>query len=114
VIGCAHGYSNQGPEIKDWHAHVYFDPATRDVAWALRERIEKAFDIVMGASTRSRSARIRCSATRSTSRIAVRAADLWLTLNHGDLTVFIHPNTGQDLEDHRDRALWIGRRCRWC
>jgi len=23
--------------------------------------------------------------------------------------VFIHPNTGQDLEDHRDRALWIGQ-----
>ena len=33
----------------------------------------------------------------------------WLTLNHGDLTVFIHPNTGQDLEDHRDRAVWIGK-----
>jgi len=33
----------------------------------------------------------------------------WLTVNHGDLTVFIHPNTGQDLEDHRDRALWIGQ-----
>ena len=27
----------------------------------------------------------------------------------GDLTVFIHPNTGQDLEDHRDRAVWIGK-----
>jgi len=23
--------------------------------------------------------------------------------------VFIHPNTGQDLEDHRDRAVWIGK-----
>ena len=35
-------------QIKDWHAHVYFDPATRDQAWALRERIEKSFDIQMG------------------------------------------------------------------
>ena len=32
----------------------------------------------------------------------------WLALNRGDLTVFVHPNTGQDLEDHRDRALWLG------
>ena len=23
--------------------------------------------------------------------------------------MFIHPNTGQDLEDHRDRAVWIGK-----
>ena len=35
----------KAPEIKDWHAHVYFDAATRDAAWALRERIEKEFDI---------------------------------------------------------------------
>jgi DOPA 4,5-dioxygenase len=27
-------------QIKDWHAHVYFDAASRDAAWALRERIE--------------------------------------------------------------------------
>ena len=31
--------------IKDWHAHVYFDAASRDAAWALRERIEKTFPI---------------------------------------------------------------------
>ncbi len=36
------------PEIKDWHAHVYFDAASRDAAWALREKIEKNFDIAMG------------------------------------------------------------------
>ena len=29
--------------------------------------------------------------------------------NRGDLTVFVHPNTGQDLEDHRDRAIWLGQ-----
>ena len=28
-------------QIKDWHAHVYFDETSRDAAWALRERIEK-------------------------------------------------------------------------
>ena len=25
------------PQIENWHAHVYFDAATRDAAWALRE-----------------------------------------------------------------------------
>jgi aromatic ring-cleaving dioxygenase len=32
----------------------------------------------------------------------------WLTLNHGALDVFLHPNTGDDLRDHRDAAVWIG------
>lgn len=33
----------------------------------------------------------------------------WLALNHGALDVFVHPNTGDELRDHRDAALWLGR-----
>ena len=33
----------------------------------------------------------------------------WLALNHGTLDVFIHPNTGDQLRDHRDSAIFIGR-----
>jgi DOPA 4,5-dioxygenase len=33
----------------------------------------------------------------------------WLALNHGALDVFVHPNTGDELRDHRDCALWLGR-----
>jgi DOPA 4,5-dioxygenase len=33
----------------------------------------------------------------------------WLALNHGALDVLVHPNTGDALRDHRDRALWVGR-----
>ena len=32
----------------------------------------------------------------------------WLTLNHGTLDIFFHPNTGDALRDHRDAAMWIG------
>ena len=98
------------PQIKDWHAHVYFDPASRDSAWALRERIDKTFPIEMG--------RIHEKPVgphpRFSYPVAFRNDQLapllsWLTLNRGDLTVFIHPNTGHDLEDHRDRAIWMGQ-----
>ena len=34
--------------IQDYHAHVYFDADSRDVAWAVREEIEAKFDIEMG------------------------------------------------------------------
>ena len=33
----------------------------------------------------------------------------WLALNHGALDVFVHPNTDDEVRDHRDSALWIGR-----
>ena len=32
----------------------------------------------------------------------------WLALNREGLVLFVHPNTGEDLEDHRDRAIWLG------
>ncbi|MBV8406832.1 MAG: DOPA 4,5-dioxygenase family protein [Alphaproteobacteria bacterium] len=95
--------------IKDWHAHVYFDAATRDSAWALRERIEQAFDIEMGRFHE----RPVGPHPRFSYQVHFRNEQLaplisWLTLNRGALTVFVHPNTGQDLEDHRDRAVWLG------
>jgi DOPA 4,5-dioxygenase len=34
----------------------------------------------------------------------------WLMLNRNGLDVLVHPNTGDDLGDHRDRALWLGEK----
>ena len=98
------------PQILDWHAHVYFDPASRDAAWALRERIEKAFTIEMGRFHEKPVG----PHPRFSYQVAFKNEQFapllsWLTLHRGDLTVFIHPNTGHDLEDHRDRAIWMGQ-----
>jgi aromatic ring-cleaving dioxygenase len=32
----------------------------------------------------------------------------WLMLNRGPLDVLVHPETGDDLADHRDHAMWVG------
>jgi aromatic ring-cleaving dioxygenase len=32
----------------------------------------------------------------------------WLSLNRAGLTVFIHPQTGDELADHTEHALWMG------
>ena len=32
----------------------------------------------------------------------------WLMQNRRGLTVFLHPNTSLDLEDHRDWPIWMG------
>ena len=99
----------KAPEIRDWHAHVYFDASSRDPAWALRERIEKTFDIQMGRFHEKPVG----PHPRFSYQVHFRNDQLaplisWLTLNRGDLTVLVHPNTGQELEDHRVRAIWLG------
>lgn len=31
----------------------------------------------------------------------------WLQLNHGQLSVLIHHQSGDDVKDHTERALWL-------
>ncbi|OJD29051.1 dopa-dioxygenase [Diplodia corticola] len=32
----------------------------------------------------------------------------WLVLNRGPLSALVHPNTGDDVRDHSQRATWLG------
>lgn len=97
--------------IADWHAHVYFDAATAAAATALRTRIEDRF------AGRMEMGRFHERPVGPHPRWSYQVAfrpDLfaeivpWLTLNRGGLTVLVHPNTGEALADHRDRAVWLG------
>lgn len=98
--------------IESWHAHVYFDATSRDAAWKLRETIESELAglIQMG---RFHEKPVGPHPMWSY-QLGIAGAQFgqvlsWLVLNHADLDVFLHPNTGDALGDHRDRALWIGK-----
>jgi DOPA 4,5-dioxygenase len=98
--------------IDSWHAHVYFDAATRDVAWALREVIvsELAGQMDMGRfHERPVGPHPMWSYQLAFAPAQFARVVGWLTLNRGALDVFVHPNTGDALADHRDRALCLGR-----
>lgn len=98
--------------ITSWHAHVYFDPATRDAAWAFREAITARFG---GVATMGRFHERPVGPHPMPSyQVAFEPAQFaeivaWLALNHGTLDMFIHPNSDDELRDHRDSALWLGR-----
>lgn len=98
--------------VQDWHAHVYFDASSKAAAWALREAVAQHFaDRVEVGRFHERPVGPH---PMWSFQLRIDSADLpqvlgWLALNHGALDVFIHPNTGDGLRDHRDRALWIGK-----
>ncbi len=98
--------------IESWHAHVYFDASTRDAAVALRDVIVAALAgrMAMGHFHEQPVGPHPFGSYQLAFAPAQFAAVVgWLTLNRGALDVFVHPNTGDDLADHRDRALWLGR-----
>ena len=98
--------------VGSWHAHVYFDAASREAAWALRQTIEAQ---MAGRMEMGRFHERPVGPHPMWSyQLAIAPADFpyvvsWLALNHGALDVFIHPNTGDELRDHRDCALWLGK-----
>ncbi|WP_175959951.1 DOPA 4,5-dioxygenase family protein [Burkholderia pyrrocinia] len=98
--------------IDSWHAHVYFDAASRDAAWAFRQVVDERFGAVIELGRfHERLVGPHPAWSYQIAFDAARFDDIvpWLVLNHGALDIFLHPNTGDDLRDHRDCAVWIGK-----
>ncbi len=97
--------------IKDYHAHVYYDPATsRDRAERLRARVGAAFpdarlgrwhDELVGPHPQS------MYQIAFPTRLLEKFVP-WLMLNRDGLTVLLHPETGDDYTDHSAHAAWFG------
>ncbi|MEE8270381.1 MAG: DOPA 4,5-dioxygenase family protein [Alphaproteobacteria bacterium] len=95
--------------ITGYHAHVYYDAATRPAAEDLREALAARFDVELG---RWHDAPVGPHPTGSY-QVAFRpelfgALIPWLALNRRGLTVFVHPETGDDVADHSRHVIWLG------
>ena len=95
--------------IRGYHAHGYFDDNTVDQARALCERARDTFGVVMGRVHErpvGPHPMYSCQLAASVEQFAELLP--WLALNRDGLIVFSHPETGNDLEDHRDHGIWLG------
>lgn len=97
--------------IRDWHAHVYFDTHSRETAWTLRETIARTLTqhVQIGHfHERLVGPHPMWSYLVFFDASAFSQVIGWLALNRGPLDVLVHPNTGNELRDHRDSAIWLG------
>ncbi|MEM9491188.1 MAG: DOPA 4,5-dioxygenase family protein [Myxococcota bacterium] len=97
--------------ITGYHAHVYFDgPEQREQALALRRAVETLIPDARLGRVHSDPVAFHPQPMFQISFAAERFADLvpWLMLNHGALSILIHPLTGDALQEHTDQALWLG------
>ena len=97
--------------ITGYHAHVYYDAESKADAAAVREALEAAFDVRMGRwHDRPIGPHPMWSYQIAFAPEQFAAVVPWLALNRRGLIVFVHPETGDDLADHTDHALWRGDR----
>ncbi|APW38108.1 dioxygenase [Rhodoferax koreense] len=99
----------EAPPILGFHAHVYFDAHSLAAARALCERAAALFDAKMGrVHERPVGPHPDWSCQLAFAPAVFGTLVPWLAMHRGPLVVFIHPVTGNDLVDHRDRAMWMG------
>ncbi len=96
-------------EITSYHAHVYFDPATREIAMRVREAVGERFAVELGRVHEQPIGPHK----QSMYQIAFATAEFarvvpWLMLNRDGLDILVHPNTGDDVADHDLNPLWLG------
>jgi DOPA 4,5-dioxygenase len=96
-------------KIRGYHAHVYYDPASRDDAAKLRDAIERSFEVEIG---RWRDEPVGPH-PQSMYQVKFGVGEFarivpWLMLNRSGLSILVHPETGDDCQDHAENALWLG------
>jgi len=101
--------TNASPQVHGYHAHVYYDAATRPEAAKLRDALAANFPVRAGAL------RDDPVGPHPVSQFAVifetpafETVVPWLMLNREGLDILIHPLTDDMVDDHSVYALWLG------
>jgi aromatic ring-cleaving dioxygenase len=95
--------------IRGYHAHVYYDSSTRDVAVALREALVARFDVELGQlfdAPHGPHTQPMYQVTFDAGGVA--AIVPWLMLNRRGLSILVHPRTDDVIADHLEYPLWLG------
>ena len=96
-------------DIREYHAHVYFDGESLAQARALCESAGDRFGLRVGrVHERPVGPHPRWSCQLAFPPELFGAVIPWLTLHRRGLTVFVHPETGDEIRDHTEHALWMG------
>ncbi len=96
-------------KIEGYHAHVYYNADSKKTAARLRRRINARFETVLGR-WHDEPVGPHPVSFYQVAFASETFAELipWLALNREDLSILVHPETGDDLADHSAHAMWLG------
>ena len=96
-------------EIRGFHAHVYFNADTIEQASALCRNAEQLFSVKMGRiHEKPVGPHPMWSCQLAFGPETFGSVVPWMAVNRNGLIVFLHPETGDDLKDHTEHAIWMG------
>lgn len=94
---------------KAYHAHVYFDEASKESARDLCNTVGNRFNLKVGRFHE----KLVGPHPMWSCQITFGKKDFdefipWLSENRNELTILVHALTGDDLKDHTEYAYWLG------
>jgi aromatic ring-cleaving dioxygenase len=96
--------------IEGYHAHVYYDPASRPIAQRLRDAMADRFNVRLGRWHDEPVGPHPVSMYQVLFAVDELPRLLpFLMLNREGLSILVHPVTGDDYLDHADYPLWLGK-----
>ena len=97
--------------IKDYHAHVYYDPASKARAATLRGWVEEQFPgrMRMGSwHDEPVGPHVQAMYQIAFPPDLLPTLVPFLMLNRMGLTILLHPQSGRPRDDHTLNAAWMG------
>lgn len=94
---------------RGYHAHIYFGPDTVEQATALAAEAGRCFKVSVGRVHQ----KLVGPHPAWSCQLAFAAGEFdriipWLDEHRGELDVFVHGVSGDDLADHTTHAYWLG------
>jgi len=96
--------------VRGFHAHIYYERASRDAAARVREGLAK-FDVRLGGwHDKPVGPHPKSMYQVVFSPDQFGEVVPWLMLNREGLDVLVHPETGDSRAAHLDHSLWLGKK----
>ena len=98
--------------VREFHAHIYYESASRDAAARVREGLAM-FDVRLGGwhdkpvGPHPQSMYQVVFSPEQFGEVVP-----WLMLHREGLDILVHPETGDAGGDHLERSLWLGKKLR--
>jgi aromatic ring-cleaving dioxygenase len=96
--------------IEDYHAHVYYNAASKDRAATLRQWVEERFTVRMGSwHDEPVGPHVQAMYQIAFPPELLPTLVPFLMLNRMGLTILLHPQSGRPRDDHTLNAVWMGQ-----
>jgi DOPA 4,5-dioxygenase len=97
-------------DIREFHAHVYFDAATRGTAEQLHDALTRRFAVRIGPlHGRPVGPHVKPMFQVTLAPEQFAGVVSWLMINRSGLSVLVHPMTDDMVADHDTHPLWMGQ-----